>query len=353
MRGLAAVSAALVSSAAMMSAPPSAHAQADLLGALQPYLHHGELDVPGLKAAIARQQAAEAATSPPTSAPATEPGPADAKPPPGPPEVSVFLRDSFSDLHLFGKPSAAGGAKGASVSFSHDKVAGDKEWSLKGVVFVPIVFDGDYEGVLGFAIAPFAGVNLDKHSKSGVADKETYTYGLSGEIGWNRGDFYHYVRGRVGGVSDREKDQSDLNLTLEWLPIFHQDYPKFLCIGEPCGIPRTRIIYAIEPELKFQYDRASGSDHFAILSGKREAFRVGPEVTVNLHPLGTRLHAQATYHWAAETHSDQNYVWMDLSAGYNLDEAGHAAFTGSYSRGNDEDTGEFTQLYKISLTGKF
>jgi hypothetical protein len=57
------------------------------------------------------------------------------------------------------------------------------------------------------------------------------------------------------------------------------------------------------------------------------------------------------YHWAYETYSGRGLSLFQSSLTHNIAD-GHLGLTGSYGRGNDEDTGVLSNIYKISLTGK-
>lgn len=354
----------LLLSLMMAAAVSSAPADPKLVTALQPYMKDGQLDVPALQAALAASAQDLGAAGAPAKADravaetASPPPPGATRTRPQFTAPHLYLRDSFADVALFESPSSAAGAKGAAISYSHDAVKHDSSWALKGVLIAPFAISGDYGGFLGLTAAPYLSVNRETHSTASVADKETFGYGLAAESGWQAGALYNYGRISAAGVDDRVKRQTDLQVTGEYIPVVANDAGAGLCIGTPCRVGGLSLLYALHPELVMRYDRAP-SGKVSPFSDRREAWLIGPQATLNLHPFGpgvsdlSRLHLQVTYRWLEETRSHGKFTWLDTALGYNLDAEGRVALTGVYSRGDDEDTALFTKTYKISLTGKF
>jgi hypothetical protein len=277
---------------------------------------------------------------------------------PGDSTVSFLIRQDFSDIWLFDKPTAVSNAKGATLSWANDNIAHDATWSIHGMGAVVVSIPGGYldKGypVLGASLAGYAQIDREIHSNLVKKNSDALAGGIAGEIGFDTGPGSQYFRLSAGAVNDRLADQTAFTTMLEWLPIYGGDK----CIGSPCSVPGLPVIYRFQPELKLQYDRTTDDGSLIAFSNRKDSFRVGPEFTFLFKPFGpdmeffSRFHGQVTYHPWYEVFSGKSQYWLDSSVTYNIDDKGHLGLTGSYSRGYTELTGVLTDLFKISLTGK-
>lgn len=293
------------------------------------------------------------------------------------PTTTFLLRQNFSDIHLFDKPTAAADAKGAAFSWSDDRVADDQVWSVSGMIALAYSVPGRFStgpgdvALMGLSFVPYAQLNRDSHSNVAKKNIDTQTAGMSLEAGFDADTAgRHYLRFSASNVNDRIKDANYFHSEAEWIPVyqFSQNY----CVGESCGlIPLSilgagpQIIYKLSPELKSQYDLALDDSKPVFFSNERDSLRIGPEVTLLMKLFGPDLAilnglfdlsqflAKATYHWDYETFSGREYSWIDTSLTYNIGKDGHLGLTASYQQGNDELSGQKTNATKLSLTGKF
>jgi hypothetical protein len=276
------------------------------------------------------------------------------------PSFQLLLRQNFSDVGLFQKPAKPSQAKGAEISWSRDNISHDSMWSFHGMLAAAINIGGKYAtnagpSIVGFTAAPYIQFDRESHSNQINKNIDTITGGGAGEIGFDNllgGE--QYFRGRLAIVEDRVKNTTIANGTLEWLPVYAED-----CIGFPCPLKGTSLIYRFQPGFKLQYDSAVGTKMPLAFSNRFESFRVGPEFTLLYQPFGTkipiieRMHGKTTFHWAMETYSRRRLWLLDTSVTYDLDDAGYIGLTGSYQKGSTEEAGQDIDLYKIALTGKF
>jgi hypothetical protein len=275
------------------------------------------------------------------------------------PEVTFLVRDSFSDIWLFDKPTAVSSAKGATVSWSRDNIAHDATWSMHGMAAAAVSIPGDYAkpgriSILGASLAAYVQVDREIHSNLTKKNADTIVGGGTSEIGIDTLGGSQYFRLSGAAVTDRIADQTSVTTMFEWLPVYGGDY----CIGSPCSVPGLPIIYRFQPELKVQYDRTTDAGALLAFSGRKQSLRIGPEFTLLFKPFGpqvgflSQFHGQVTYHPWIEVYSNTRQSWLDASLTYNIDPKGHLGITGSYTRGYTETTGVLTDLYKIALTGK-
>jgi hypothetical protein len=96
-----------------------------------------------------------------------------------------------------------------------------------------------------------------------------------------------------------------------------------------------------------------------MFSGRREALRVGPEITILMQPLPfskndfiARFGLNLTYHPSYEAYSRKGLHWFSGAVTYRLDEKGHLGLALIYEKGSDQNTGEPVDYVKVSLSGK-
>lgn len=338
-----------------------------LAAKLKPYIKDGKVDAAAVAAAyealevsaasVVPARSLAAATSNATSVPAAEA------------KVQLSIRDSFADLYLFDAPSDVFSAKGATVSYSHDYLAGDDQWGLKGVALLAWVGPTTYDGpILGKAFALYAGADIDRHSAASAKSAESYKLGGSGEVGFNGGDLSHYVRVSGGGVYDRIKRSTNGSLRFEYIPTAKRpdnaapgQYGWWNWFGYPATIFATSafpVRTVFEPSIVVAYDRATGGKPVAF-SGKSDALRLGPLfafraklVSANPASILNSVTAHLTYQYATEVVGGKTFDLLSTGIGYNLTVDGSAALSATYTVGKDEDSGEKEETFKVGLTVK-
>lgn len=278
--------------------------------------------------------------------------------------ITPILRQDFTDVWLFGKdPGAAdavAAAKGATFNYTSDAIAHNDSWAVHGMAALVFNYDGDYgaaglPGVLGLAFAPYVTIDRLKNSSPKLvkSDSDTITAGGSGEIGLDMLGGQHYFRARGAAVSDKIADTTSGNAVLEWIPV----YPKTI-IGSPSAIPLPYpIIYRFSPELKARYDALPSKTNPAV---KEYSWRAGPQATLvyqlfqraPVPDFLRRLHGQTSYIWLASD-DGRYYRWFETSLTYNIDDAGHIGLTGSYKKGDVEDTAKSVDIYSLGLSVKW
>jgi hypothetical protein len=291
---------------------------------------------------------------------------------------AFLLRQNFSDIHLFDCATSVANAKGAEFSWSSDNVTNDDTWSVAGMAALALPFKGDFSkspgqiAYMGAMVVPYAQLNRVTHSSLISKNVDTRIYGLSVELGFDADTLgRHYLRSSASSVDNEIKNSNYFHGIFEWIPV-----SKDICLGTVCGLltPEQlamhqgvpQILFRVAPELKIQYDQALENSAPVTFSGKTNSLRVGPEVTVvarlfykeALPVLGglvdlTNFVAKVTYHWDVETYSGNNFSWFDASLTYNIGKEGHLGLSASYQKGEAEETGAPTDIYKVTLTGKF
>jgi hypothetical protein len=156
-------------------------------------------------------------------------------------------------------------------------------------------------------------------------------------------------------VQDFIKGTDAASITFEWVPVLVTDVIHLHDGFQPFG-GALPVIFRIDPSLLVQYARLVGGTKPLAFNDMNEALRVGPQVRLGIYggtsEFWSHFFGSVTYHWAYETNSGRELSWFDASLTYNIDKAGNFGITGSYQKGNDENTGKWTDIYKISLTGK-
>jgi hypothetical protein len=274
--------------------------------------------------------------------------------------LNFLLRQDWQDIGYLKCPQKVEDATGAQISFTDDRAASNRIWAMHGTAALY------YSSVTGDPSSPltpydtsvgtYVTVNRSLNSSAALmkSDIDKLAYGGMGEFGFVTENGANYFRVRGGGIEDNIKNVSSANITGEFLPVY---YPlHFHEPFRPFGI--TPFILRYDPLLLVQYNQTTGRKTVLDFNNRAEALRVGPQVTFTVLPLPgssdflSRLSGSLTYHWAYETYSQTGLSWLQSAVKYNIDDAGHLAVALTYQRGRDEDTGTFTNVYKIALTGK-
>ncbi len=350
--------------ATMLNVARAADMDVNLADFMQP---DGTLDHTALDAYVAAHSAAatdaksRAAAAVPTrivdsvrAAKSAGAGAATAKKPKPPgSSVAVLVRQDFSDLWLFADPTSRQQAKGAKISYSQNNVTSDTAWAVQGMAALALTIGGDYDSFLGLTVAPYVAIDRETHSNPKAKDVDTLAGGGSAEVGFVGFGGLQFLRGRVAAVSDQIKSTTSLAATAEWLPVYGD-----WCIGYPCAIPGTPLIFRFQPELEMQYD-AMPNGSVSAFSGMGRSLRVGPAATLIMKSFGSqiaffdKLSAKFTYHWDKELYSGKDYDWFDASLTYNIDPQGLVGVSAGYQRGNNEYTGAPVDLFTLALTAKY
>lgn len=275
--------------------------------------------------------------------------------------LRFYLRKDFEDITLFSGPAltSSDDAVGASLSYTYDQLARDSTLSAEGIVAVSYSYINQsvYEPFKGFAIGPYFGITREVHSSKISDNVDVKTFGVSGEVGWRNPIFTSrsdYIRGSLAAKRDDIAGTDIAHGKLEWLPTWLWD-------GRKIALGSFGLIYNFTPEFLAQYDRVSDVTKTIAFSGQREALRVGPEAVLwlklespngLLKDLFQSTSGRIVYHSWIETYSGRSGSWLDTSLVHNLDPDGLVALTLSYRRGQNEDTGVRTDLYKVALSAK-
>jgi hypothetical protein len=279
----------------------------------------------------------------------------------------LTLRQDWKDARYLGCPSPRANAHGAEFSFASDRANDNNVWSVNGTVALSRVWHTmnapmghPYRQAFGayFTMNRVSNTNPDS-SKDNV---NKFAYGLAYEAGFYADPLAAYFRFRGGGVENRLKKTSASNLVLEILPVvpIGGGYYTYAPIPNVFGLP---VDMHIDPSLIVQHNAATGKDQKLDFNDREEALQVGGQIAVFVSPAPwlkirdkgspwTRWAADFTYRWTQETYTHRNLTWLGVGAIYNLDPNEFFALGFSYQRGNDVDTGTFTDIYRVSLTGK-
>jgi hypothetical protein len=275
----------------------------------------------------------------------------------------ALLRQDWQDVAIGSCPDTVDKATGAQISYSDDRVANNRVWSAQGTaaLLYNSIIANDPQAVSLFDTSFGGYVTIDRVMNSSPAKSsanvDTVAYGGVAEIGISTPaniGWVNYFRVRGGGVEDDLKGTTSVNVTAEYIPV--NPYLNIHTPFEPFG--SAPFIVRFDPELIAQYDDATGKNSLLAFNNRPQALRLGPQLTMKLFPLPgapdfiSHFTSSTTYHWAYESYSGSSFSWFQTALTYNIDKAGHLGWTGSYQRGQNENTGAFTNIYKIALTGK-
>jgi hypothetical protein len=272
-----------------------------------------------------------------------------------------LLRQDWKDMGYSTCASTVDQATGAQFSYSDDLVANNRSWLVHGTAAVLYSSEtANKRGEYDFYRTSFGSyVTVNRLLNSAVSqtknNADTQAFGGLAIFALATPEYgTHWFRLRGGGVDDNIKGTTSANVTGEWSPVYDKLYIHFP-YTHPFGLP---LLVRFDPELVAQYDRVTGSNQLLQFNNDPEAFRLGPQFSIKLSPSASappflqRFTGSATYHWAYETYTRGHFNWFQSSLTYNLDQAGNFGLTGGYSRGQDEDTGAATNLFKLALSGK-
>jgi hypothetical protein len=177
-------------------------------------------------------------------------------------------------------------------------------------------------------------------------------YGGFLQLGFLSDYLQSFFRIRGGMVENGIKNTTAANVIAEYFPVYDPLYIHYPT-GPIFGMFRLRF----DPTVFVQYSEVTGTSQVLSVNGRTEALRAGAQATLRLLPdLGAGdlapLRAAVTYRWAMEAYTGRALSWFQADVTYNLDQAGFIALGLTYKNGADEDTGAFTNVYKIGLTGK-
>ncbi len=324
-------------------------------------------DVKDMKACIDRYVASIASGTAPSAAiatPAAKKTPTDAAP--GATATTkaaaqtnspIIVRASFPDWDFLSNQSlvAVPASQGAKVSFDRNNVTHDTTWAVKGLAAVPLIFPGDYGGLLGLQFAPYVAIDRQDHSKLVKNNTETYTAGLVGMVGFDTGTIQSYFRLRAAYIDDEIKGVNSVNSTLEWVPVslpLGIHYPEML-------VPHLQ--YRLDPSVIVQYDHSDSDLNPIVFSGRADSVRVGPALTLRFLPfylpsddtMLANLSGAISYHWDEELNSGRTYSLFTSSLTYNFTRAGNVGITASYNKGEDETTGVRSDVFDVALAIKY
>jgi hypothetical protein len=305
-----------------------------------------------------------------------------------PPDTVVIVRKDFADIGMVSDPNLNSESAGATVSVSNDRVAKNVSWTLQGVGTVGYRFpltaaqrDPSFRLDYG-VVALYGGVDkfTNTAEKPDTPSKDNFIAGGLVEFGTTRGHaFDDYFRVRAGVVTDnlaektlytigdtkvtKREPQTSLSLAAEWMPVYtlgnfldqdigiHRGFSPFSFDGGD-----SQFYLRFDPELIIQYDNTFDQAKVLDLSYKSRAFRVGPQLGLIVVPFA---HASSTlanvsvttfYHPYHEFAAGHNSYSFQTNLNYNFTK--ELALTAGYTRGSDENTGKYANLFKVGLAGK-
>jgi hypothetical protein len=275
----------------------------------------------------------------------------------------VFLvRQSWKDLGGGAGaacPDDAKSAQGAQISFADDRAANNRVATINGtaaVVYNSVT--GNMPAPLPYAVSFGAYTTVDDVSNSATSqlksNVDTLAYGGLLELGFT-GPFPNFLTLRGGGVQDYIKNTTAGNAVLDWTPVIPQLYIYRPYDFSSMGLP---IITRFDVDLVARFDSATGKNQILAFNNMQDSLRLGPELTLNIVPALSvtgplsRFSALLGYDVWYETYSKKQLNWFSSSLTYNIDEKGNFGINGTYNRGEDVNTGKWTNIYKIGLSGK-
>jgi hypothetical protein len=271
-----------------------------------------------------------------------------------------LLRQDWQDIGVLAIPTPVDKATGASISYSNDGIAKDETWATHatGAIVYQLLNDQGPGQTTPFweTFASYATVNKLYNSNPKLASKNIDTLAGGGaiELGYDdaKAETQNYFQFLAGAVQDNIKNTTSVNATAAWIPAnvnYHIHSPSQLF-----GI----FGYRFEPEFLAQYASTTDPKNVLLFSDRDQSFRIGPQLSLIFFPYVTsdspwsNLSANILYHWWYEAYDGSEKHWMKAQVVYNLDKTGNFALTGSYQQGNDETTGQPTNLFMVSLSGK-
>jgi len=288
-------------------------------------------------------------------------------PPPNTKNVSpcaglhFILRNDWSDLGYLGCPQDVKKAKGASIAFTQDYVANNKNWAAQGMAaaiysditaYTPGVTGGLFDR--SFAIYAQANSSYNSSSKLGSKNLDTRTFGLSGELGWasTNGDL-QFLRVSPSIVQDAIKGTTAVAAMGEYIPAVG-------IFWDVRGLFGGSLNYQIDPIIKLQYASTTDPKNPLAFSERPQSLRIGPELTLLVQPFAQggdllqRFGMMVTYHPWYEAYSNQvTSYWWSNSLTYRIDDNGNLGLAFSYNRGLDENSGAPIDQFIASINGKY
>jgi hypothetical protein len=295
-------------------------------------------------------------------------------------EAWIFtLRQDFKDARFLSCPTDPAKAHGAEFSYANDRAAGNTIWSVNGTAALTRVWHTNYAGwptPYRQGLGPYFTMNRVRNSSAAANSDnvDKYAYGLAYEAFFNNIALVPQtfslgggLRLRAGGVQNNIKHTSASNFVAEFMPAIGFANG----IGTYSEIPLLDgaypLVMSVEPSLITQYNAVSGKGQSLDFNDETRAWQVGGDVNLVFSPSQfylytlkkekkdswfARWNANVGYRWTHEIYSNRALSWLNTGLTYNLDPNGYFALGFSYQRGADTDTGTFTNIYKISLTGK-
>ncbi|MFI5014083.1 MAG: hypothetical protein ACHQAY_17235 [Hyphomicrobiales bacterium] len=276
---------------------------------------------------------------------------------------AVFLRHSFADVNLFTDPHDVASAQGAQISYTADRVSHNTNWATQGVGavmyrFIPPYVPTNEAKFIGVAVGPYISVDrsLNSSVKLKTKNKDLVTLGGSGEVGYELGiGNDQYFQFRVASTTDQIKDDTNVSLTAAWLPVM--DAP--IKLHFPNFVPGTNIWYRLDPSVVVQVDSTTDKKSLLTFSRKEHSLRIGPQMAVWVAPFRDTVpviedvFVNFTYHLAYEAVGGRRFCLFVAAPKNKNYTHGYLGLTATYQHGMTEDTGDKTNLVKVSLTAKY
>jgi hypothetical protein len=258
-------------------------------------------------------------------------------------------------------PGPAANAQGAQISFANDRAANNRVATINGTAAVLYnSITGDVPAPLPYAVSFGAYTTVDDVSNSATSQLksniDTLAYGGLLNLGYTTSTGGNFFMLRGGIVEDYIKNTTAGNAVLDWSPVNNQLYIHYPYHFASIGLP---IITRFDFDLVARFDSTTGKNQILAFNNMQDSLRLGPELALNIVPdpgyvsgALSRFSALFGYNVWYETYSKKQLNWFTSSLVYNIDDAGNFGIKGTYNRGQDENTGKWTNIYKIGLSGK-
>lgn len=258
-------------------------------------------------------------------------------------------------------PGPAANAQGAQISFANNLAAQNRIVTIHGtaaVLYNTITGDVPFPLPYAFSIGAYATVDdLSNSASSQIkSNVDTLAYGGLINLGYANSVGGNYFMLRAGAVEDHIKDTTSASAVFDWSPVVYPLYIHYPFHWAAFGLP---IITRFDTDFVGRFDSATGNQQVVAFNNMKQSLRIGPEMALTILPDPgyvsgplSRFSILLGYDVWYETYSKNDLTWFTSSLNYNIDEAGNFGLKGTYNTGRDVNTGNWTNIYTIGLSGK-
>jgi hypothetical protein len=291
---------------------------------------------------------------------------------------SFILRSDFNNLNVLEDIYYYNLEQGAQLSGSRAFNNGINGLSIDGLGAMVMRYQGQSYGLLGLMVGPYVQgdgtyqFNTETSPGKGI---DTLTYGVFTQFAFlTQNGFYNDFRFRIGDVNGSSGVNST-SLVAEWLPAF---YAGKTGIGLPEPMHILPLIYEFDVDLMAQYDNLNyGKNSYRLFQDNDNALRLGPLLTLKTQlnadcgdsPVTSgywecapelkdlfggfwnKLVASVSLHTSVDVYSGKTYYLASTNLTYNYSD--HVGLFATYSYGNLEAIGNFSNQIRVGLSLKF